>query len=211
VPASKHHLPLSERMTRRGILFLVSAPSGAGKSTILNSLRPDEDLAYSISCTTRAPRPGEIPGEDYHFVSRQEFAGFIEKDELLEHAEVHGQYYGTCREPVLANLRRGVDVIMDLDVQGARHMRNLDHEIRDALVDIFLLPPSLDELRHRLIKRGTESPAQVETRLANAAAEMENWREYRYTLISGSMEEDLLKFRSIMRAERYLTRRLLLA
>lgn len=203
-------IPIAQRLSRRGILFLVSAPSGAGKSTILNSLRPDEDLVYSVSCTTRAPRAGEIEGEDYHFVSHAEFEAFIEAGELLEYAEVHGQFYGTRRGPVLANLDAGVDVIMDLDVQGARQLRQATAEIRDSLVDIFILPPSLEELRHRLIKRGTESPAQIEVRLGNAASEMENWREYRYTLISGSMEEDLMKFRSIMRAEQYLSQRLIL-
>ena len=204
-------LPIAQRLTRRGILFLVSAPSGAGKSTILNSLRPDSDLVYSVSLTTRSPRAGEIPGEDYHFVSHEQFRAHIAAGELLEYAEVHGQFYGTRRDLVLSNLQRGIDVIMDLDVQGARQLRMHTGEIRESLVDIFILPPSLDELRHRLIKRGTESAEQIETRLNNAASEMENWREYRYTLISGSMEEDLQKFRAIMRAERYLSRRLVLA
>ena len=204
-------LPIAQRLSRRGILFLVSAPSGAGKSTILNSLRPDEDLVYSVSLTTRSPRAGEIPGEDYHFVSHEQFREHIARGELLEYAEVHGQFYGTRRDLVLSNLQRGVDVIMDLDVQGARQLRQETGEIRESLVDIFILPPSMEELRHRLIKRGTESIEQIETRLTNAASEMENWREYRYTLISSSMEEDLQKFRSIMRAERYLSRRLILA
>jgi guanylate kinase len=204
-------VPIAQRLSRRGLLFLVSAPSGAGKSTILNSLRPDDNLVYSVSCTTRAPRAGEIEGEDYHFVTHAEFEAYIEAGELLEYAEVHGQFYGTRRDLVLANLDRGVDVIMDLDVQGARQLRQCVPEIRDSLVDIFILPPSLEELRHRLIKRGTESLEQIDVRLSNAAAEMENWREYRYTLISGSMEEDLLKFRSIMRAEQYLSRRLILS
>jgi guanylate kinase len=203
--------PIAERIRRRGILFVVSAPSGAGKSTILNSLKLGVDVVYSVSCTTRQPRAGEIEGEDYYFVSHERFRELIAAGELLEYAEVHGQFYGTRRDLVLAELDRGVDVIMDLDVQGAASIRNGPSDIRESLVDIFILPPSLQELRHRLIKRGTETMEQIEVRLTNAATEMENWRDYRYTLISGSMEEDLQKFRAIMRAERYLTRRLVLA
>jgi guanylate kinase len=210
-PIADSPIPLSQRLSRRGILFLVSAPSGTGKSTLLDSLRPGADFIYSVSCTTRAPRPGEIDGEDYHFVSQDEFEAHIAAGDLLEFALVHGNYYGTRRDLVLKNLENGVDVLLDLDVQGARSIRASGVEVRDALVDIFIIPPTLDELRHRLIKRGTETPEQVEVRLRNAREEMENWREYRYTLISGSMEEDLQKFRAIMRAERYLTRRLVLA
>lgn len=210
-PSRNETLPVAQRLRRRGILFVVSAPSGAGKSTLLNSLRPGLDVVYSVSCTTRAPRPGEIDGEDYHFVNRNAFEARIGAGDLLEFAQVHGNYYGTRRDLVLGNLSDGVDVLLDLDVQGARTIRQNSVEIREALVDIFIMPPSMDELRHRLIKRGTETPEQVEERLANAATEMENWRDYRYTLISGSMEEDLQKFRAIMRAERYLTRRMVLA
>jgi guanylate kinase len=191
-------------------LFVVSAPSGAGKSTILNSLRPAADFVYSISCTTRAPRPGEIEGEDYYFITPAEFRECIEAGEFLEYAEVHGHFYGTRRKMVLGNLEAGVDVVIDIDVQGARAIRGAGAEIRQSLADVFIMPPTLDELRHRLIRRGTETPEQIEVRMRNAEAEIENWRDYRYTLISGSMEEDLQKFRAIMRAERYLSRRLTL-
>jgi guanylate kinase len=195
---------------RRGILFVVSAPSGAGKSTLLNALRPGADFVYSISSTTRAPRPGEIDGEDYSFLSREQFEQGIAAGEFLESAVVHDHYYGTRRDAVLRNLEAGIDVLMDVDVQGARHIRAHGGAIREVLADIFIMPPTFEELRHRLVKRGTETPAQIEIRLANAAAEMECWREYRYTIISGSMEEDLQKFRAIMRAERYLSRRMIL-
>ncbi len=195
---------------RRGILFVVSAPSGAGKSTLLNALRPTADFTYSISCTTRKPRPGEIDGEDYYFISRDEFEDRIAKGEFLEYANVHGNYYGTRRDTVLTNIEAGVDVLIDIDVQGARNIRNDCDMIRDALADIFIMPPSLTELRHRLIKRGTETPEQIETRLHNAGHEMECWQEYRYTIVTGSVEEDLQKFRAIMRAERYLSRRMTL-
>ncbi len=195
---------------RRGILFVVSAPSGAGKSTLLNALRPTADFVYSISCTTRPPRQGEINGEDYDFVSHEGFEKCIAHGEFLEYACVHGNYYGTRRDAVLANLENGVDVLVDIDVQGARTIRNGGDLITDSLADIFIVPPSLDELRHRLIKRGTESEEQIDTRLLNANTEIECWREYRYTIISGSIEEDLQKFRAIMRAERYLSKRMVL-
>jgi len=194
---------------RHGILFVVSAPSGAGKSTLLNALRPGADFVYSISCTTREPRPGELDGEDYHFLDRAKFEQRIAAGEFLEYAEVHGQYYGTRRDAVCSHLDAGVDVLLDIDVQGARTVRADRHITREVLADIFIMPPSFEELRHRLLKRGTETPAQIAIRLQNAGSEMECWREYRYTIISGSVEEDLQKFRAIMRAERYLSRRLI--
>jgi guanylate kinase len=194
---------------RLGILFVVSAPSGAGKSTLLNALRQTPDFIYSVSCTTRAPRPGEIDGEDYHFVSAEEFQRRLAAGEFLESAHVHGNSYGTLRGAVIEQLRVGVDVLIDIDVQGARQIRNdANEEIRNSIADIFIMPPSLEELRRRLTKRGTETPEQIEMRLHNAAAEMEVWRDYRYTIVSGSVEEDLQKFRAIMRAERYLSRRM---
>lgn len=189
---------------------MVSAPSGAGKSTLLNSIRPNADFIYSVSCTTRPPRPGEVDGEDYHFLSEAEFARRVAAGEFIEHAAVHGYEYGTMRETVVRQLERGIDVMIDIDVQGAGQIRAQRGPIAASLADVFIMPPSLEELRRRLLKRGTESPEQIELRLANAANEMEAWRDYRYTIISGSMEEDLLKFRAIMRAERYLSRRMIL-
>ena len=196
---------------RLGILFVVSAPSGAGKSTLLNALRQTPDFIYSVSCTTRAPRPGETDGEDYHFVSVEEFQRRLAAGEFLEHAQVHGNHYGTLRGQVVEQLHSGVDVLIDIDVQGARQIReDTSTDIRASVADIFIMPPSLEELRRRLTKRGTETPAQIEIRLQNAATEMEAWCDYRYTIISGSVEEDLQKFRAIMRAERYLSRRMVL-
>ncbi len=203
---------MSREFHRRGILFVVSAPSGAGKSTLLNALRPGADFVYSVSCTTRPPRAGEIDGEDYHFLSADDFARKLAAGEFLESAEVHGNHYGTRRAAVTDQLAAGVDVLIDIDVQGAGQIRSdANAEIRASIADIFMMPPSLEELRHRLVKRGTETPEQIEMRLTNAATEMEAWRDYRYTLISGSVEEDLQKFRAIMRAERYLSRRMILA
>jgi guanylate kinase len=203
---------LSRQFTRTGILFVVSAPSGAGKTTLCDALRQTPDFVYSVSSTTRLPRAGEIEGDDYHFLSEKDFLSRVDAGEFLEYANVHGRYYGTTREPLISNLQNGVDVLIDVDIQGAAAIRNADDEtIRRALCDVFIMPPDLDELRKRLTKRGTETPEQIETRIVTAAREMELWRDYRYTIISKSMEEDLLKFRNIMGAERYLSRRLKLS
>jgi guanylate kinase len=200
---------LSKQFTRHGILFVVSAPSGAGKTTLVEALRQTPNLFYSVSCTTRAPRTGEIHGEDYQFLSDKDFLARVEAGDFLEHARVHGDYYGTLRKPVLTNLKNGVDVLIDIDTQGAVAIRNCDDPIiREALSDVFIMPPDLEELRQRLLKRGTEDVQQIDSRLATAAREMELWRSYRYTIISGSVEEDLQKFRQIMNAESYLSRRL---
>jgi guanylate kinase len=199
------------QFARRGILFVVSAPSGAGKSTLLNALRPTAGFVYSVSCTTRAPRPGETDGEDYHFITRTAFQSRIMAGEFLEHAEVHGNFYGTFRSSVIEQLEAGTDVLIDIDTQGAASIRaNGGELIQDSLVDVFIMPPSVEELRRRLLKRGTETPDQIEIRLRNAKQEMEAWRDYRYVIITGSVEEDITKFRAIMRAERYLSRRLTL-
>ena len=203
---------MSKQFSRYGILFVVSAPSGAGKSTLCDALRQTPDFVYSVSCTTRPPRAGEIDGEDYHFLSEAEFAERLTAGEFLEHANVHGKFYGTLRDPILTNLHKGVDVLIDIDTQGAAAIRAFDDAfVRQALADVFIMPPDLDELRRRLTKRGTETPEQIEVRLVTAAREMELWRDYRYTIISRSVEEDLMKFRHIMGAERYLSSRMVLA
>ena len=145
----------------------------------------------------------------YHFLSHADFLAKLEAGDFLEHALVHGDYYGTLREPVLSNLKNGVDVLIDIDTQGAAIIRNFDDPIiRQALADIFIMPPDVEELRRRLMKRGTETAQQIESRLATAMREMELWRDYRYTIVSGSIEEDLEKVRNIMSAETFLSRRL---
>lgn len=203
---------MSKQFTRSGILFVVSAPSGAGKTTLCDALRQTPDFVYSVSCTTRAPRAGEISGEDYQFLTEADFLQRVEAGEFLEYACVHDHYYGTLRDPIRASLESGVDVLIDVDTQGAASIREYEDEfIRQSLCDVFIMPPDLDELRRRLTKRGTETTKQIELRLTNAAAEMELWRDYRYTIISKSMEEDLQKFRHIMGAERYLSSRLILS
>ena len=201
---------LNSNFQRTGILFVLSAPSGAGKTTLCSALRHKPDFVYAVSCTTRGPRAGEIEGEDYHFLSDEEFDRRVAAGEFLEYAEVHGFKYGTLKDSVTENLRRGIDVLIDIDTKGAATIRSCgDPFILDALADVFIMPPNLEELRRRLMKRGTETEEQITTRLQNAAAEMERWREYKYTLISGSMEEDIEKFRAVMRAERYQSRRLI--
>ena len=200
----------SKEFSRYGILFVVSAPSGAGKSTLCAALRQTPDFVYSVSCTTRPARAGEINTEDYLFLTEAEFLARVKAGDFLEHARVHEHYYGTLRKPVIENLQKGIDVLIDVDTQGAAAIRNSDNTfVRGALADVFIMPPNLDELRRRLIKRGTETPQQIDLRISNAAREMELWRDYRYTIISQSTEEDLQKFRHIARAERYLSRRLI--
>ena len=153
---------MSKQFSRYGILFVVSAPSGAGKSTLCDALRQTPDFVYSVSCTTRPPRAGEIEGEDYHFLSETDFLARVKAGEFLEHAEVHGKYYGTLRDPILSNLEKGVDVLIDIDTQGATAIREFDDAfIRQALADVFIMPPDLEELSRRLTKRGTEMAAKI--------------------------------------------------
>ncbi len=201
---------MNKQFTRYGILFVISAPSGAGKTTLVEALRQTPNFLYSVSCTTRAPRAGEIENEDYQFLSDRDFRARVAAGDFLEHAQVHGDFYGTLRGPLLTNLKNGIDVLIDIDTQGADTIRKSDDPIiREALADVFIMPPDLEELRRRLLKRGTETPEQIASRLQTAAREMELWRDYRYTIISKSMEEDLQKFRHIMGAESFLSRRLI--
>jgi guanylate kinase len=200
--------PHTPQFHRRGILFVVSAPSGAGKSTLLNALRPTADFLYSVSCTTRTPRPAEVDGKDYHFLTRDEFERRIAAGDFIEHAEVHGNFYGTLREGVLRNLEAGTDVLVDVDVQGAASIRRAGPGIAESLADVFIMPPSMEELHRRLLKRGTETDEQMAIRLKRAAVEMQAWQDYRYTIITGSVEDDVRNFTAIMRAERSLSRRM---
>jgi len=201
---------LNSRFTRNGILFVLSAPSGAGKTTLVDALRQSSEFIYSVSCTTRPARAGEIEGEDYRFVSEEEFNARRRAGEFLEQAVVHGYQYGTLLKPIVEDLMNGRDVLIDIDTQGAASIRNSKDEfIRQSLADIFIMPPDVEELRRRLTKRGTETAAQIEARLTTAIREIESWPKYRYTIISRTTEEDLQKFRHIMNAERYLSRRLI--
>jgi len=164
---------------------------------------------YSISCTTRPIRTGEKDGVDYFFLTQSEFQKKMKEGEMLETADVYGHRYGTPKGPVLEHLAAGRDVLLDIDVQGARQVRSTqDPKIKEALADIFIMPPDLEELKRRLQGRGTEDAQQIAKRIQAADAEMADWKSYRYTILSSSTEEDLIKFRAIIRAERYLSRRL---
>jgi guanylate kinase len=197
--------------TRHGIVFVISAPSGGGKSTLLRLLGENPDFVYSVSCTTRQPRAGEVDGRDYHFLSIEEFESRVAAGEFLEHALVHGNRYGTLRQTVQDSLSAGHDVLMDVDIQGAAQIRaNADASMSGSLVDIFLMPPNMAELERRLRHRNTETAEQLALRLSNAAGEMTQWRGYRYTIISGSPMDDFENFRAIMLAERMRSERMTL-
>lgn len=199
-----------DKLTRKGILCVVSGPTGSGKTTLCHRMAAESELCvYSVSCTTRPPREGEVDGVDYHFLSVDEFEKRLADQQLLEHAKVHDRYYGTLKGPVLDNLRKGVDVLMDLDIQGAEQLRNCpDEEIRRSLVDIFILPPSLDEIERRVTLRGPMPEAELALRLRNAERETRDWPKYQYTIVSSSKEADFERFGEILAGERHRASRL---
>jgi guanylate kinase len=188
---------------RLGVLLVVSGPSGTGKTTLCRQLADAGEVVYSVSATTRSPRPGEVHGRDYYFLSVDQFKDHIERDEFFEHAEVHGNYYGTLKTYVKQNLVNGVDVVMDIDVQGASQVRACaDDLVAQCLVDVFILPPSVEALEERLSSRGTEDQEKLSLRLRNALIEIARWPEYHFALVSGTREHDLERFRAILLAER---------
>ena len=194
---------------REGLLVVVSGPSGSGKTTLCRAATAVEPVYYTVSCTTRPQRPGEEHGRDYFFLTEEEFEVKVAAGELLEHAMVHGRRYGTLRSQVVPSLEAGQDVIMDLDIQGAGQLRECqDDAVRRALVDVFIMPAGMEELRARLAGRRSESESELNLRLSNALAEMQHWRRYSYTLISHTREADLAAFQSILHAERRRSRRL---
>jgi len=185
------------------MLLVVSGPSGSGKTTLCRRLADCGEVRYSISCTTRPPRPGEVNGTDYHFLSRAEFESRLAAGEFLEHAKVHGNLYGSLKSEVLQHLASGLDVVMDIDVQGAHQVRNCaDAEIRRAFVDLFVMPASGDELLARLSGRGTDSAEVISVRMTNALEEMRHWGKYAYLLHSGTRDEDYSRFVGLVTAER---------
>ena len=191
-------------MSDRGILFVVSGPSGVGKSSISRKvIETVSDLRLSISCTTRSPRSGEVNGREYSFLSEQEFRRMIEEEAFAEWAEVYGYLYGTPWEELIGGKKPKHDIILDIDVQGARQvMRNLD----DA-ISVFVMPPSLEILKARLRGRGTDSPDIVERRFQQAQEEMQHYLEYDYTILNGRLEKAATEFSSIVMAERRRTKR----
>ena len=181
----------------KGLLIVVSGPSGCGKGTILAEILNDEKFFYSISATTRNPRPGEVDGVNYHFLTKEKFENLIETDGMLEYASYCDNYYGTPRKPVEDMLNEGRHVILEIEVQGAMKIKE---KCPDAKF-IFILPPSLKELRKRLNKRGTESEKVIEKRLNEATSEINQAYKYDYTLINGDLSEAVDDLLAIIRAE----------
>ncbi len=187
-------------MTRRGLLFVLSSPSGAGKSTLSKMLlAADDAISLSVSATTRPPRPGEVDGKDYHFVSVERFEAMVDNGDFFEWAHVFGNRYGTPRSPVEALLAQGRDVLFDIDWQGAQQ---LHHAAGADVARVFILPPSIAELEHRLRARGTDSDAVITARMERARAEISHWSEYDYVLINADVEACFAQVRTILNAER---------
>lgn len=187
-------------MNRRGIMFVVSSPSGAGKTTLTRNLvNADRNLMLSISVTTRKRRASEVDGVHYHFISRSKFSSMKKSGELLELAKVHGNFYGTPRRPVEKALDAGQDVLFDIDWQGAKQ---LYEKMRADVVSVFVLPPSARELKARLERRAEDSGDVIRGRLKNAAEEIPHWAEYDYVLINRDLDRSFRDLRAILRAER---------
>ena len=194
-------------MTRRGLMLILSSPSGAGKTSISRELlETDKDISLSISATTRPRRPGEVDGEDYIFVDKTSFDLMVNRQELLEHAKVFDHYYGSPRKPVEEILASGHDVLFDIDWQGTQQ---LAEKARGDLVSIFILPPSTAELDRRLHSRAQDSEVVIAERMARAENEMTHWSEYDYVIINISFEESVRKVQNILNAERLKRPRLL--
>ena len=187
-------------ITRRGLMLVLSSPSGAGKTSISRALLEQDDaLTLSVSATTRARRRGEVHGRDYLFVDPEEFTLMINRRELLEHAKVFGNYYGTPRQQVEQTLAEGSDVLFDIDWQGTQQMAD---QARADLVSVFILPPSTAELERRLRSRAQDSPAVVAERMSKAADEISHYREYDYIIVNHKISDSVAQVRAILAAER---------
>lgn len=186
---------------RRGLAIILSSPSGAGKSTMARRLmRWDPTLSFSVSATTRAPREGEVEGRDYYFTDRDTFGQWIMDGEMLEHAEVFGNHYGSPRGPVEAGLSQGRDVIFDIDWQGTQQIKQ--STLKGDVVSIFILPPSIRELERRLRERGQDAPEVIAGRMAKSEAEISHWAEYDYVLVNDDADTCEARLRTILTAER---------
>jgi guanylate kinase len=192
--------PQAGRIERRGLLLVLSSPSGAGKTTLASGLlKSDPTLKMSVSVTTRAPRQGELEGKDYSFITPPEFERRKHAGELIEWAEVHGNFYATPKAPVLEALARGEDMLFDIDWQGARQLRG---QLGADMVGVFILPPDGATLERRLKTRAQDSQAVVSQRLAAAASEIAHWCDYDYVLVNADLETSLAGLRAILAAER---------
>jgi len=190
---------VASKATMRGALFVVSSPSGGGKGTLIQRvLKELPNLSYSVSYTTRAPRNGEVEGREYFFVTPDEFELRIAAGEFLEWAHVHGKLYGTSRHQVSREIFEGRDIILEVDVQGAASVREL---VSDS-VSIFILPPSVETLRQRLMARGTDSPEELDLRLKHAPEELRHYKSFDYVIINDEVEKAATQLRCIVQAER---------
>ena len=188
------------QIARRGLMLVISSPSGAGKSTIARTLLGiDKNIGLSVSVTTRPRRPSEVEGVHYHFKSVREFERLRDSDALLEWAEVHGNFYGTPREPVEQAMAEGRDMLFDIDWQGAQQ---LQEKMSADVVSIFVLPPTMTELQSRLHRRAEDSEEVIQTRLANSRAEIAHWREYDYVIVNDDLDTAFDAVQSIVKAER---------
>ncbi len=186
---------------RRGLLIILSSPSGAGKSTLSRRLRAqDPGITFSISATTRPPRPAEVDGQDYYFLSEEAFRGKVSRGEMLEHAEVFGNLYGSPKEPVERAIDSGHDVLFDVDWQGGQQIRG--SSLRDQVVSIFLLPPSIAALEERLKTRAQDSAEVIAGRMRRARDEISHWDAYDYVLINDDLDKCEAQLRAILEAER---------
>jgi guanylate kinase len=187
-------------VARRGLMLVLSSPSGAGKTTLSRMLlKADRHIELSVSVTTRPQRPGEIDGRDYHFIDIVRFESMVKTGKLLEWAEVFGHRYGTPRIPVEKALRAGRDVLFDIDWQGTQQLRE---KARDDLVSVFILPPSVTELRRRLERRAQDTRAIIAGRMGKAAGEMSHWPEYDYVIVNRDKKNAFAEVRAILAAER---------
>lgn len=190
----------NERMPRRGVLLIVASPSGAGKTSLCRRLMADHaGLELSVSMTTRPIRPGEQAGRDYHFVDREEFQRLVQADAFLEWANVHGNLYGSPRAPVDRALAEGRDVLFDIDWQGAREVAR---RCKEDAVRVFILPPSLEELRRRLVTRSQDAEAVIDRRIANAKGEIEHADEFDYVFVNDDFDRSYAELAHIYHAER---------
>lgn len=200
------NLPHLSGLNRRGLMLALSAPSGTGKTTMTRKLlEQDNDVELSVSATTRAPRVGEEDGVHYHFLSKEEFQRLVAEKELLEHTKIHGNYYGTMREKVVAALDAGRDVLFDIDTPGVEQLAAF---ARADLVSVFILPPSFEEMAKRLRARGQDSEEVIKRRLADAENQMIKYDQYDYVIINRDLEDSMLKLRTILGAERMKRSRL---
>lgn len=187
-------------IARRGLMLVISSPSGAGKSTIArNLLEKDKNISLSVSVTTRARRQSEIDGIHYNFISKRDFERMRDGEELLEWAEVHGNYYGTPREPVEAAMTEGKDMLFDIDWQGAEQLQD---KMKADVVSIFILPPTMTELQSRLHRRAEDTEEVIQTRLANSRSEIEHWRDYDYVILNDDLQAAFEAIEAIVKAER---------